>query len=401
MSLRKLEAWHDAGLIDSATAERIRAWETSRARPRALWALIGLGALSVGLGLLSVVAAHWEEIPGTARLTLHLALIATFAGAIVGLAPVPGASVEGARVESNGRRGSHSDQLHEARLFVFGALTLTFFGHLGQVYQSGSPLWQPLALWMVLVTPLLLSEGRGWPVASLWMAGLVGTTCAHAATVVGDDRFWSGEVGGLATAPVYWGLIATPPMLATALGAVMRDRSARPEFWRRIEQVALAVIILGASVSATLGGDWGRSESQSLEIAGLHAAFLAIAAAIVWQARPDASGPATATVLVAAGASRLLPLWVPDHRLWFALCFMALWAAIAGAALNAGWRGIFQIAVAVLSLRLIVLSFELANDLLGSGLGLLFAGLATLGMAWVGVRFSQRYAPQASEHEAP
>ena len=38
----------------------------------------------------------------------------------------------------------------EALVFVAAALGLTFFGHLGQVYQTSSPLWQPLGAWLVL-----------------------------------------------------------------------------------------------------------------------------------------------------------------------------------------------------------------------------------------------------------
>jgi hypothetical protein len=58
---------------------------------------------------------------------------------------------------------------------------------------------------------------------------------------------------------------------------------------------------------------------------------------------------------------------------------------------------VFQVAVAVLALRLIVLSFELASDLLGSGIGLILAGVATLGIAWLAVRISRQYAPKAED----
>ena len=67
---------------------------------------------------------------------------------------------------------------------------------------------------------------------------------------------------------------------------------------------------------------------------------------------------------------------------------------IAGAALVAGWRGVFQLAVAVVAFRLIVLSFELASDLLLSGFGLVVAGLMILLVAFVAVRISRQFAPQ-------
>ena len=54
----------------------------------------------------------------------------------------------------------------------------------------------------------------------------------------------------------------------------------------------------------------------------------------------------------------------------------------------------FQFAVAVIALRLIILSFELADDLLGSGLGLILAGLLTLAIAFAAVKVSKRFAPK-------
>jgi hypothetical protein len=76
-----------------------------------------------------------------------------------------------------------------------------------------------------------------------------------------------------------------------------------------------------------------------------------------------------------------------------ALLFMALWVGIAAAALLAQWRGVFQKAVGVIALRLIILSFELAGDLLTSGFGLILSGVMILGVAWTAVRVSKRFAP--------
>jgi hypothetical protein len=83
-----------------------------------------------------------------------------------------------------------------------------------------------------------------------------------------------------------------------------------------------------------------------------------------------------------------------------AILFMALWVGIAAAALAAQWRGVFQLAVGVIALRLIVLSFELAGDLLTSGFGLILSGLLILGVAWAAVRVSKRFAPHDEDKAA-
>jgi hypothetical protein len=61
---------------------------------------------------------------------------------------------------------------------------------------------------------------------------------------------------------------------------------------------------------------------------------------------------------------------------------------------------VFQLPVGVIALRVIVPSFELARDMRTCGAGLIAAGLMILGVAWVAVRVSKRFAPRDAELEA-
>jgi uncharacterized membrane protein len=83
-----LERWRDAGLIDSATAERIRAYEQDNGEPSQFgWPVliaIGFGALMLGAGVLLFVAVHWDQLSPAERFALVLVLVAIFhvAGAL-------------------------------------------------------------------------------------------------------------------------------------------------------------------------------------------------------------------------------------------------------------------------------------------------------------------------------
>jgi uncharacterized membrane protein len=59
---KKLARWQAAGLIDEATRTRITAFEHSEQHPVLLYTLGGLGALTLGTGIVSVVAANWDAI---------------------------------------------------------------------------------------------------------------------------------------------------------------------------------------------------------------------------------------------------------------------------------------------------------------------------------------------------
>lgn len=385
MSERKLRGWEAAGLIDSETAARIRAWEAEHARPLGLWAVFGIAGLAIGLGVLSVVAANWDEIRGEVRLAAHFALMAGIA-AWLGLKAGPLAE--------------RHPWLHEAILFILGALGLTFMGHVGQVYQTSSPLWQPLALWLALFAPLLLLRGLSWLTAAMIAVALVFTGWNFAVNVSGDY----GEEFNDAAAVIQMSLAINAAVLLAGAGAWMRGRSAREAFWVRLEQLGLTygvglaslVIILSAFDRLPADEDAGRI-FLGLAIGALVGL---VTAALVWKARRGRSGEAQAGILAGASLSVLVAFVLSDSETLAGVLFMGLWAGIAYAALHAGWRGVFQAAVGVIAVRLIVLSFELGGDLLLSGVGLIISGLLILAIAFGAVRVSKAFAPDSDAGKA-
>jgi uncharacterized membrane protein len=375
MSERKLNQWQAAGLIDAETATNIRQWEEANARPWGVWALIGLGALAIGLGLVSVIAANWDEIPGEIRIAIHFVIMAALAGFIWWQAQ---------------RETRLNHWFDDAQLFVLGTLGLTFFGHIGQVYQTSSPLWQPLLAWLVLFTPIMLGFGRGWLVALAWFGVVIATAWNHA----DNPHFFRLNLGmgeEEKISPLYWGLIATPPMVISAFAAFMRGHTQRFDFWRGLEQIAFLTILAGAS--SLIIEDIGFADGL-----GYHALAIAICAGVTWFVRKTKSGQAAAGILaVTAMAYAVSPIYSGDGQfgsIYKALLFMTIWGAVAYGAIHAGWRPIFQAAVGILAVRLIILSAELGDDLLSSGVGLITIGLVTLGIAWLAIRISRRYAPK-------
>ncbi len=377
MSNRKIEAWHAAGLIDEPTAARLIAYETEHARPLALWAVFGIGALAIGLGLVSIVAANWEDIPGQVRLGIHFAL---FLGGCVALAL------------RDRQIAQASPWASEALLFVLAVLALTFFGHLGQVYQTSAPLWEPLALWLALTGPMMLLYGRGWPVAALLAGGAVYCVWEYNYAVT-DLLVRDGDhVPYLRAA-----LVTALPILFAPAAAWMRGRSPRSSFWKRLEQLAFTYAVVGASMACVIASVGGYGEDWTALAASaqlVRAAIVLLAGIGVLLLRRTRSGQMAGTVLAGAALVIALARDVDDVDVLAAGLFMLLWIGIAGAALVAGWRGVFQLAVAVVAFRLIVLSFELASDLLLSGFGLVIAGLMILLVAFVAVRISRQFAPQ-------
>lgn len=386
MSSRKIETWHSAGIIDDATRDRLLAYEEEHTRPLALWAVFGIGALAIGLGLISVVAANWEDVPGQVRLAVHLLLIGGSLGVLW---------------QRGERLLAASPWAVEALVFVAGLLCLTFFGHLGQVYQTSSPLWRPMLTWLVLFGPLILLQGRSWLTAALFGVMLVYCVWEYGFWLEHPSMFERND-----DPPLMWIAVVTalPLLLVAPAAAFLRSRSTRVEFWRRLEQLAVVYAVGGASLATALAslGAYDDDTSAFLDGGGqmVRALIAVLAGVAVLLARPTTSGRMSGLIIGGAGLAIALSYAVSDQDIPAALLFMALWGGIAAAALRAGWRGVFQLAVAAIAIRLIILSFELASDLLLSGFGLIIAGLLILGVAWVAYRVSQKFAPPSEEEDS-
>ena len=79
-----LKEWVSLGLIGVDQAQQIRQHEA--AKPESSWILSGLlllGAIIVGIGVISLIAANWDQIPDALKLTGDFVLLIALAFGIV------------------------------------------------------------------------------------------------------------------------------------------------------------------------------------------------------------------------------------------------------------------------------------------------------------------------------
>jgi uncharacterized membrane protein len=377
--------WQTAGLIDAAAVERILAWEAGRRQPVWLWAVAGMGALAIALGVMAIVGANWDSIPDGVKLGGDLLVTGVCTIAVF---------LTWRRVQVWRR---------ELAAFLLFGLVLAGIALIGQVYQLQSAPWHALVLWLALCTPFLALatftrfNGAIWTiaVATTWFMlddPLYAAMARLHAMPPGHPRWDSGHFISLQAYLAACGLIVV---------AALRD------LWppaRRQADMILKLALAGLVVSCSLTAAFSlRSEETSplwgaIAIVGLASA---LAGAVWWPLRTPAQRRLMVALLGASLAVWIAALLLDEGQLagqdlYRALLFIVYWAAIGGLAARAGWRGWFGFAFTMVGLRLLVLYFEALGGLTATGFGLLGGGVLCIALAAIGWRLARRVSPTAA-----
>ena len=148
----KISDWVGADLITAEQGEKVLEFEQNRKSVLSPFLALGLvGVFAVGLGIVAIVAANWQDIPAGLKLTAMFAALAANAVAAV-------------RVQGK------KPAVFEALLFSQGILFFAAMGLVGQIFHLQSETWKTLAFWSALsFPPMLLTKkvlfGFLWEIA--------------------------------------------------------------------------------------------------------------------------------------------------------------------------------------------------------------------------------------------
>lgn len=220
---RQVKRWQEAGIIDATTAERIIAHEQRASRPVLLAAIAVLGAFTIGVGLISLIAANWGDIP---RLVKLLAMLGLFGANAYGLLRA---------------RCRQHRWIIDALALGYFVLTLASIALVGQTYQLAGEPYQALLLWLVVGSPAFwLAEGAF--AATVFLAALAGTCAASFDPLVellGNDHHAVILVRAGLGAAAGFGLL-----IGASLTVLQR---LRPVFAATCERLGWGVFVLAAS----------------------------------------------------------------------------------------------------------------------------------------------------------
>ncbi|MFI5030062.1 MAG: DUF2157 domain-containing protein [Reyranellales bacterium] len=372
--------WRAAGLIDGDTAARIVAWEAAHRRPVFLWAVAGMGALALSLGIMAIVGANWEDIPAWLKLAVDLGLTAACAVAVF---------------VSWRRDWPWLREL--AALTLFG-LVLSGIALIGQVYQLQSAPWRALALWLALTTPFLALTSTSRLTGTIWVIAAVTTWFVADEALEGLFAYFSG-----ASASSYQlALMGYLAACATIVLAILRGLwpPAREQAGL-MERLAWAGLIAACTVTVSIG--WIDSH-RNIPLPGpiVLATLATLSAAIaVWlggerDERISLLSLLVGSLVIWSLGLAVAPMGGKSGDLVRALLFIVYWIGIGAAAARASRRGLFGLAFTMVGLRLLILYFEAIGGLTATGLGLIGGGVLCLMLAAVGWRLTRGVARRTS-----
>lgn len=364
--------WIEAGLIDPATGDRLRAHEQQRTAShtgRTATLAFGLGGLLLSAGVFLFVAANWDLLSPWSRFGILVAVVAVLhlGGAVGGrFSPALATALHAAGTAALG-----------------GGIFLT-----GQIFHLQEHWPQALLLW-ALGAAFAAALLRDWPQV-LWLAVLgPGWLAAEWASRFPWYRVMA---SGAEEMVLSFGAV----VLAVAYLAATGPGLDAP--WRRaLARLGAPALLVFAASLARSGDDYAREMLAGAPAAPVPGALLALGWAVAiglplglaWllrrrEAWPVAVAAALAGIVVALDAS------VTAQRLLIYLLYGAASVGLVAWGFRDRERSRVNLGVAAFTLTVFAFYFSSLYDMLGRAAGLVGLGLLFIAGGWVAERVRRR-----------
>jgi uncharacterized membrane protein len=370
---KKVASWVEQGLITADQAERIAAYERREPdRPWTLYGIAGIGITALVTGVVSLIAANWDDIAPWVKLACYFLLQGGVGYGFLRVAERPGF-------------------VRETWLTLFAPLFLAGIGLIAQIHNLHGDGWQALLLWLTITLPAVWLA-QSWALVHGWIVAALVTS------VIWASAYRSGGVPEFGRACI----VASLPLAFIAIAFLSEHIASFNRYLRSAGVVwgMAALLLVSTPVANVLWYD--SPGDMQLGYLVLPWAVLLLAAAGSWY-RPQVKLEvriSTVALLVACGVFSTLPLFFGDSdesvgiKMIAAAGFFCTWILAAAAAAYSHHRRWFDFASLVIALRVVIVYFEVFGSLAMTGLGLIFSGIVILGIAFAWHRFRERVRQQ-------
>jgi uncharacterized membrane protein len=375
----KLAQWQQAGLLSAEQADAILVFEAQQTTrsPWWLYSLMILGAAIMGLGIISLIAANWSDIPDLFKLSIAFIVLGGLGMAIYQQYTPP-----------------HNGIWFEVLIIGFILMCLATIGLTAQIYHSGGHWYYAILFWAFITLPLCLFAKNGFT-RFLWVSLLL-----HSG--IWALTQWDFERDFIFTDRIPGIFLLAPLLSAVAYVASKQWKWLHPFtpsllFWLQVS----AIISLGfidtvrsvdsLSATATLAYmpayicaillALGVMVSNRYNLLNKLLVLAVLGLFLIYYQPGGFFLDMFRTNLFGADNSQVAWWQANDIRApLLSLTVLFLYAIHAG---NSGQTRIFNLLTFLIGLRFLILYFQAMGGLAATGVGLILSGAFIIGIAWL------------------
>lgn len=335
---KRLDDWISHNFIATEQAQKIIDYEA--AQPSHSWVFRGfliLGAITIGIGIISLVAANWKDIPDPWKLSVDFVLLVALAvGAY---------------------RKRNQPTVFEILLVIFVILCLASIGLISQIYHTGGKFYEALLLGSVITSGVVVMARRSF-VPSLWATG-----------------FFFGIILMLIDLSRYLA-VSFVPLLSACLALVCMRMGGRGQ------TKAFISWTVGAGVIALITVELYpvvNDKFINLNVMELLPTYV-LAALLIWGVWrgfrcKKIQKRLLWLILIFYLVSIHFPLFDVQSQFAFATASIAVLVTVTMFVASLKWHNLFQFFLILLGLRFLILYFQALGGLALTGVGLIAFGM--------------------------
>lgn len=366
----KLEQWQEAGLLNNDQIEKIREFE--KKQPSNNWLLygfLGLGAVIVLIGIISLIAANWKLIPAWLKLTTHFGLFGFFIWL--------------------------THNFHEKGKELFFEVSLTFtmlysfasIGLVSQIYHTGGEPYQAGLLWSFINFGFLFLTRKS-VIPSIW----AGAFFSSLTVLFWEDAYFK-ELYCRNVLPLYLGL----PFFCFGFTFLFKKYGGEYPVTKVFRRICFVIGVIGL-ILVEINVDYLFQKAYLIE--AFWPAYLLLGISVYAILRSSEYRLSQKKLLVLLISLYTVMMHLPVLRVNQEFLVAALTitililAAIYMGSLN--YKKLFETFLIFIFLRVFILYLQAFGGLAQTGIGLIVSGLIMIGMVLLWHRNRERISEWAN-----
>ncbi len=366
---KKLQDWVSLEIISRDQARSILQHEEKTSSSSwIVYSFLILGAFTIGIGVISLIAANWQSISDVVKLGTDFFLLCGNAFWIY-------------KSWDSGRR-----ILLEVLLVLYLILCLASIGLISQIYHTGGKIYEALLLWSMITLGMALISKRSFS-SFLWVSGfLIGLSTMLIDASFLQSLFGKNEIAVFMLLP-----------LLSALFALLSQQFFSES---RMMQAFIGWIFLTGICALVLLESSINIDNKTIYLSYLPTYIIAVlVAAGIFMS--SSFQPSQRKILLWILALFLVSFHLPWLDIKSSVIYAGFTITILGLTAiyfaNAKNQKVFQIFLFLIGLRFVVLYFQALGGLATTGLGLIASGVMIIGLVVCWNKYRNNLAQWAEE----